>query len=145
MTATQTTLMTVSRTVEFCAAHRLCNPAWSAAENARVYGRCSNPGGHGHNYELSISVSGPKDPASGMIVNVTALRDVLQAEVVEQLDHRNLNTDVAFLAGVITTMENLAEHIAARLKPRLQALGVRLVALTLAESDHNQVTVHFHD
>jgi 6-pyruvoyltetrahydropterin/6-carboxytetrahydropterin synthase len=133
----------VSRSIEFCAAHRLYNPAWSDADNARVYGRCSNRGGHGHNYQLTISVRGPVDPASGMVVNVTALRDVLQQEVVAPLDHRNLNTDVPFLTGVITTMENLATQIAARLTPPLEALGVRLTALELAESAHNRVTLQF--
>lgn len=74
------TMMVVSRAVEFCAAHRLYNPAWSDAENARVFGRCSNRGGHGHDYSLTISVCGPVDAATGMVVNVSALGDVCGAK-----------------------------------------------------------------
>jgi 6-pyruvoyltetrahydropterin/6-carboxytetrahydropterin synthase len=138
-------MITVSRTVRFCAAHRLCNPAWSPAENRRVYGRCSNPGGHGHNYTLTVTVCGPHDPATGMVVNVSALGAVLEREVVAHLDHRDLNHDVDFLAGTITTMENLAAILAARLGPPLAALGVKLTALELAESDYNRVTFHPYD
>lgn len=134
-------LLTVSRSVRFSAAHRLFNPAWSTEENTRVYGRCSNEGGHGHNYSLTVSVAGPIDPANGMVVNVTLLRDVLQRMVVDQLDHRNLNTDVPFLAGIVPTMENIVAKLAALLSPELERLGVALRRIDLAESESNSVTL----
>ena len=135
--------LTVSRTIRFSAAHRLWNPAWSAAQNRRVYGRCSTPGGHGHNYELTVSVRGRLDPGTGMVVNVTLLRDVLERAVARQLDRRDLTTNVPFLAGVVPTMENLAAAIGARLGPRLAALGVRLSRIELAESEASRVTLDF--
>lgn len=133
--------LTLTRSVRFCAAHRLVNPTWSAEENERVYGKCSRPGGHGHNYTVTVTVSGPFDPQSGMIINVAILRDILEREVVAQLDHRDLNHDVPFLRGVIPTMENIAVALAQRLQPVLAAHRIALTRLTLAESDHHYVTV----
>ena len=138
-------MLTVTRTVEFCAAHRLYNPDWDDARNREVFGKCSNPGGHGHNYSVTVTVTGPLDQESGMIVNVATLAGILKREVVEQLDHRNLNTDVDFLVGEITTMENIALKLAQRLKPTVAALGLSLIRLELAESDKNSVTWREND
>jgi 6-pyruvoyltetrahydropterin/6-carboxytetrahydropterin synthase len=135
----------VTRTVRFSAAHRLHNPDWSDERNRAVYGRCANPGGHGHNYALRVTVTGPLDPESGMVLNVTDLRDVLRAEVVERMDHRNLNTDVPYLEGAVTTMENIAMRIAEQLAEPLKRMGVRLSRLELAESDRNSVTLELED
>lgn len=137
-------MLTVSRTVSFCAAHRLYNPSLSPEENTRIYGKCSREGGHGHNYTLTVSVTGDVDEETGMIVNVSALKDVLHTHVVSVFDHRNLSTDVACLVGVIPTMENLTRVIAAQLTTPLSALGVRLVRVTLAESDAHVVTLETH-
>jgi 6-pyruvoyltetrahydropterin/6-carboxytetrahydropterin synthase len=134
-------MITVTLKVEFCAAHRLYNPAWDDAKNREVFGKCSNPHGHGHNYVMRVSVSGPLDEESGMIVNVSTLGAALKREVVDTLDHRNLNTDVDFLSGVITTMENIAMKLAERLVPTLKAMGLTLVRLELSESNTNSVTL----
>lgn len=134
-------MITVTRKVEFCAAHRLYNPAWDDAKNKEVFGKCSNLHGHGHNYILNVSVSGPLDEESGMIVNVSTLGALLKREVVDTLDHRNLNTDVDFLAGVITTMENIAVKLAERLVQPLSVMGLQLVRLELSESNKNSVTL----
>ncbi len=136
-------MLTITRTVHFCAAHRLFNPSWPDERNRKVYGRCSNPGGHGHNYTLAVSVTGRLDDETGMVVNVTELGEVLRREVVERLDHRNLNTDVPFLKNVVPTMENIVAKLAARLESPLGGLGVRLVKLELSESDKNRVTLEF--
>ena len=135
----------VTRTVRFSAAHRLHNPDWSDERNQAVYGRCANPGGHGHNYILRVTVTGPLDPESGMVLNVTELRDLLRAEVVERMDHCDLNSDVPYLAGVVTTMENIAMRVAERLVEPLKRMGVRLSRLELAESDRNSVTLELGD
>ncbi len=135
--------LTVSRTASFSAAHRLYNPAWSEEKNVHVYGKCSREGGHGHNYTLTLRVCGRHDRATGMVVNVTLLHEMLQREVVDQLDHRDLNTDVPFLADVIPTMENLAVKIAERLAPCLAPLGVAMRSLELAESATNRVILEY--
>jgi len=134
-------MITVTRKVEFCAAHRLYNHDWDDAKNREVFGKCSNLHGHGHNYVLNVSVSGSLDEESGMIVNVSTLGAVLKREVVDTLDHRNLNTDVDFLSGVITTMENIVGKLAERLVPALEVMGLTLVKLELSESNKNSVTL----
>ena len=138
-------MLTLTHTVHFAAAHRLSSAALSPEENQRVFGKCALPGGHGHNYALGVTVTGPVDQTSGMIVNVTRLHEVVQREVLDCMDHRDLNEDVHFLRGVVTTMEHLVTAIAERLQDPLTRLGVRLVRLTLAESDKNLVTLDLHE
>ena len=134
-------MITVTRKVEFCSAHRLYNPDWDDAKNKEVFGKCSNLYGHGHNYVLNVSVTGTLDGQSGMIVNVSTLGSLLKREVVDTLDHRNLNTDVEYLAGVITTMENIAVKIAERLVQPLGTMGLTLIKIELSESNKNSVTL----
>ena len=134
-------MLIITRTVHFCAAHRLYNNSWSEEKNREVYGKCSNPGGHGHNYTLKVSVTGEIDKENGMVINVTDLRDVLSREIINKLDHRDLNNDIDFFAGQVTTMENMVQIIAKRLETPLKALGVRLVKLELNESEKNSVTM----
>ncbi len=134
-------MLTVTRTIHFCAAHRLYNDSWDEAKNREIFGKCSNEGGHGHNYTLKISVSGELDKKSGMVVNVTALRDVLKREIFDKLDHRDLDNEVDFLDGLVSTMENLVIKIAENLEKPFNELGVKLVKLELNESDKNSVTL----
>lgn len=134
-------MLTVTRTIHFCAAHRLYNDSWDESQNRDVFGKCSNEGGHGHNYTLKISVTGPLNKESGMVVNVTELRDILQREIFDKLDHRDLDREVDFLKGKVSTMENLVVKIAENLKNPLNNLGVKLVKLELNESDKNSVTL----
>ena len=134
-------MLTVTRTIHFCAAHRLYNDSWDETKNRKIFGKCSNEDGHGHNYTLKISVSGELDKKSGMVVNVTALRDVLKREIFDKLDHRNLDNEVDFLDGLVSTMENLVMKIAENLEKPFNELGVKLVKLELNESDKNSVTL----
>ncbi len=134
-------MLTVTRTIHFCAAHRLYNDSWDETKNREIFGKCSNEGGHGHNYTLKISVSGELDKKSGMVVNVTALRDVLKREIFDKLDHRDLDNEVDFLDGLVSTMENLVIKIAENLEKPFNELGVKLVKLELNESDKNSVTL----
>jgi len=97
----------VTRQVHFNAAHHLHNPARSAAWNRRRFGLCNNAGGHGHNYVLEVTVSGEPDPDSGCVIEFSELKAILNKAVVEPCDHRNLNTQVPFLKGVIPSTENL--------------------------------------
>ncbi|MCS7162468.1 MAG: 6-carboxytetrahydropterin synthase [Bacteroidia bacterium] len=126
----------VARRFHFSAAHRVYNPAWSDEKNAEVFGPCSHPSGHGHNYELEVVVAGSPNPDTGYVIDITLLRKAIEAQVISQLDHRNLNTDVPFLKGCIPSSENLIvalwKEIAALLPP-----GVELVRLRLWETPRN--------
>ncbi|RLD10621.1 MAG: 6-carboxytetrahydropterin synthase [Chlamydiae bacterium] len=134
-------MLIVTRTIHFCAAHRLYNDSWSESKNRDVFGKCSNEGGHGHNYTIKISVTGPINKQSGMVVNVTSLRDILKREIFDKLDHRDLDKEVEFLKGQISTMENIIVKISKILEEPLNKLGVKIVKLELNESDKNSVTL----
>lgn len=106
----------LGRRYAFAASHRLHAGALSAEENARIYGKCNNPFGHGHNYVLEVSVSGEVDPATGMIVNLADLDAFVEREVIEPLDHRYLNEEVPAFRDVVPTTENVCVAIYERLK-----------------------------
>jgi 6-pyruvoyltetrahydropterin/6-carboxytetrahydropterin synthase len=104
------------RRYRFAASHRLHSASLSDEENRRVYGKCNNPHGHGHNYVVEVSVSGKVDPATGMIVNLADLDNFVQREVIEPFDHKSLNEDVAVFTSAVPTTENLCKEIYQRLK-----------------------------
>ena len=124
----------LTRKVRFAAAHRYHRPEWSEEENRRVFGPCSNPHGHGHNYELEVTVCGAIDPVTGFSVPLGALDELLEREVVRVLDHQNLNHAVAAFApgGDIPTSENILAYLWPRLAAGLPP-GVRLHRLRLHE------------
>ena len=103
---------------EFSAAHRLHDPALSDEENARLYGPCNNPNGHGHTYAYEVTVRG-RVPRSGMIIDLNVLRGIMHEEIFARVDHKHLDLDVPFLRGRISTAENLALAFWERLAPRL--------------------------
>lgn len=98
----------LTRKEHFCASHRLYNPEFSDDENLRIYGKCAYPSGHGHNYELEVTVVGEPDPKTGMILDLKKLSEIIREEITEKVDHRHLNLDIDFLKGIIPTAENLA-------------------------------------
>jgi 6-pyruvoyltetrahydropterin/6-carboxytetrahydropterin synthase len=128
----------VTRRVHFCAAHRLGREEWDAARNISVFGSCANPNWHGHNYELDVTVEGEIDPETGFVYDLKELRDVVEGRVVDDLDHRNLNLDVSWLAGVNPTTENLVVAMWERLRSELPS-RVRLARLVLWETPRNYV------
>lgn len=129
--------VTVTRRATFAAAHVLCRPDWDEATNRRVFGDCA--GDHGHNYQLEVSVSGPPEPATGMVVNLKDLDRAMRSAVIAKVDHRHLNRDVDFLKDVIPTAENLALAFWAELERQLPAGTLRRVRLV--ESENNSVEV----
>lgn len=131
--------ITVSRLFRFSAAHRLFREGLSAEENEKTFGKCSSL--HGHDYTMVVTVR--SEGEGDMVVNVSTLGEVVEKEVIAFVDHRNLNTDVPFLSGVLPTMENIARKIAERLEEPLKGIGAELYELTLAESEKNSVTLHF--
>lgn len=127
-----------TRRVHFSAAHRIHRPDWSDDRNREVFGDCANPNWHGHNYELDVTVEGPVDPETGYVLDLKALRDILDSRVVGDVDHRNLNVEVPWLAGVNPTTENLVVAIWNRMAGVLPP-GVRLARLVLHETPRNSV------
>lgn len=111
--------MLITRKVEFSASHVCRNPRLSDEENRRVFGLAANPNGHGHNYVLEVSLEGEPDPATGMVLDLKELKQILQKEIIERMDHRFLNYEVAELAGQIPTCENIASVIWRLLEPRI--------------------------
>jgi 6-pyruvoyltetrahydropterin/6-carboxytetrahydropterin synthase len=122
----------LGRRYRFAASHRLHTEKLSENENARVFGKCANPYGHGHNYVLEVSVSGDVDPATGMIANLAELDGFVEREVIEVFDHRSLNEDVAAFRDVVPTTENLCIEIYERLKsfPKAKLERVRVQETT---------------
>lgn len=127
----------VTRRVHFSAGHRLHNPAFTDERNREVYGLCNNPSGHGHNYDLEVTVEGEVDPQTGYVMDLKRLKDLLGETVLSDLDHANLNVDVPWLQGVVPTTENLAVAIWRRLEGGLGA--VRLIGVRLWETERNSV------
>jgi len=109
----------LTRKAEFSSAHYYWNDAWSQAENERVFGKCANRNGHGHNYMMEVTVSGQVDATSGFVVDLKELKDILEREVVSVYDHRHLNLEVPEFATVIPTTENMAVAIWKRLDGKI--------------------------
>jgi 6-pyruvoyltetrahydropterin/6-carboxytetrahydropterin synthase len=109
----------LTRKLEFCASHLYHNPAWSAEENRSVFGKCSNPHGHGHNYTLEVTIAGEPNPVTGMVLDLKELKEILEREITQRMDHRFLNYEVAELQGQIPTCENVARVIWNLLDPKI--------------------------
>jgi len=127
----------VSRKAYFSASHRLHNPAWSEERNEAVFGKCNNPHGHGHNYEIEVTVGGLPPKETGMVIDLKKLADIIEQEVIEKVDHKHLNHDVEFMKGIIPTAENMAVAFWKILKPTIHE-GT-LVSIKLYESENNFV------
>ena len=120
-------MILLTRKADFSAAHFYWNDAWSEEENARVFGKCANRQGHGHNYTLEVTVKGAVDPNSGFVVDLKQLKDVMGREVLDALDHRFLNKEVPEFFSNIPTTENLAIAIWQRLAPKLNTAQLHRV------------------
>ena len=117
----------LTRKAEFSSSHYYHNPEFSAEENRRIFGKCNNPNGHGHNYTLEVTVKGEVDPRSGFVFDLRKLKETMTREVLEALDHRFLNKEVPEFFTKIPTTENLAIVIWQRLAPKLQAAQLHRV------------------
>jgi 6-pyruvoyltetrahydropterin/6-carboxytetrahydropterin synthase len=127
----------VTRRMHFNAAHRVHNPALSDEENERLFGRCNNPNWHGHNYMLDVSVAGPIESRTGYVMDLAALKRVVQEAVIDKVDHRNFTLEVDFMRDVIPTAENIVVGCWKVLAPRVAP--ARLVRLVLWETPNNYV------
>jgi 6-pyruvoyltetrahydropterin/6-carboxytetrahydropterin synthase len=130
----------LTRRYRFAAAHRLHSVVLSEKENQSVYGKCNNPHGHGHNYVLDVTVAGPVDPATGMVVDLGLLDGMVEREVLERFDHKHLNLDVENFRNVVPTTENLCIEIYKLLRAKLESPGgrsTRLDRVRLEETNSN--------
>jgi 6-pyruvoyltetrahydropterin/6-carboxytetrahydropterin synthase len=119
----------LTRKIEFSASHRYDNPELSPQENRRLFGKCNHPHGHGHNYTLEVTVAGEPDPVTGMVLDLSELKKILEREVMARMDHRHLNFEVPELAGKIPTCENVAKVIWDYLEPNITQARLHRVRL----------------
>ncbi len=131
----------VSRKEHFNAAHKLSNPAWSKEKNAKVFGPCANENWHGHNFDLIVTVKGDPDPETGFVIDLKKLSTLIRADVIEKVDHKNLNLDVDFMKGKMASTENLAMEICQILAPAIQRIApkAKLHSVRLFETPRNYV------
>ena len=113
-------MILLTRKAEFSSAHFYWNPAWSEEENVRVFGKCANRHGHGHNYTLEVTVAGEIEPVSGFVIDLKLLKEIMEREVVSVYDHRHLNFEVPEFAEMIPTTENIALAIWRRLVGKIE-------------------------
>ncbi|MFP4542898.1 MAG: 6-pyruvoyl trahydropterin synthase family protein [Candidatus Kapaibacterium sp.] len=126
-------MLYVTRTMKFSASHRLFNPEFSEEKNEDIFDKCNNYHGHGHNYQLEVTVAGRPDPETGYVIDLKKLKGIIRENVIDKVDHKHLNFDVDFLFGVIPTVENLAVIFWNILKDKIS--GGKLYKIKLYESD----------
>jgi 6-pyruvoyltetrahydropterin/6-carboxytetrahydropterin synthase len=131
----------VSRKEHFNAAHKLYNPTWSNEKNQEIFGPCANENWHGHNYDLIVTVGGTPDPDTGFVIDLKKLSDLIRQEVIEKVDHKNLNLDVDFMSGKMASTENLAIELWNILVPKISGISKfgRLHSIRLYETPRNYV------
>lgn len=127
----------------FSAAHRLYRTDLSDAKNYELYGKCSNPNGHGHNYDLEVAIAGPLDPATGMVINFYEVTRLVDELIYDKVDHRNLNTDVDFMHGLVPTAENMAYKFWEVLAPHITE--GQLFSISVGERGNNIITYYGPD
>lgn len=129
--------VTISRKAHFNAAHRLYNPDWDDEKNFRIFGKCSNPNFHGHNYELIVSITGEINPETGFVMNLDELKEIILEQVDDYLDHKNLNLEIPEFKNLNPTVENISvviwNRIREKLDPKLK------LKITLFETPRNFV------
>ncbi|MBN1339452.1 MAG: 6-carboxytetrahydropterin synthase [Bacteroidales bacterium] len=132
-------MITITRRERFNAAHRLFRPEWTDEKNLEVFGKCSNPNWHGHNYTLYVTVKGDVNPETGFIINLRDLSRIVNEKVIDKLDHKNINMEVDFMKGRLVSTENIAVAIWEQIEPEIKALNAELFCIKLVETENNYV------
>ena len=135
-------LVHITRRERFSASHRLARADWSDEKNLAVFGKCANPNGHGHNYELWVTVKGEQDPGTSFVTDLSSLSRIIREHVIDHVDHRNLDVDVPFMRGRYSSTENLAVAIWEQLEAPVRALGCALHCVKVQETENNHVEYH---
>ncbi|MBK9099593.1 MAG: 6-carboxytetrahydropterin synthase [bacterium] len=125
----------LTRRETFAAAHRLFKPGLSDKENFKMFGKCSNPNWHGHNYTLEVTVAGEINPETGFVIDIKKLKEIMQEYVISQVDHKNLNIDTDFMKGLNPTSENITIAIWNQLSDKIP--GGKLFSVKLYETENN--------
>ncbi len=129
----------ITRRERFNAAHKLFKPEWTDEKNKEIFGKCSNPNWHGHNYELFVTVKGEVNPDTGFVIDLKDLKSIIHTKVIEKLDHRNINLDVDFMKGKMASTEVICMEIWNVLQAHLQTKGAQLHSVKLCETENNYV------
>lgn len=127
----------IQRRETFCAAHRLHRPEWTNERNREVFGKCAHENYHGHNYVLLVTVKGQINPETGMVMNFTDLKRIVRHQIIDVLDHRNLNVDIPWLLNKMTTAEVMVQEIWNILSPEIEKFGAALHCVRLEETESN--------
>jgi 6-pyruvoyltetrahydropterin/6-carboxytetrahydropterin synthase len=130
-------MVTITRRENFNAAHRLFKPEWSDDKNMEVFGKCSNPNWHGHNYTLYVTVKGEIDNDTGFVVNLKKLSEIIKTFVIDKVDHKNLNTEVDFMKNKLVSTENITVAIWDVLESPIRELNASLYRVKLVETENN--------
>lgn len=138
-------MMFLTRRERFNAAHRLCREEWTDDKNLEVFGKCSNPMWHGHNYELFVTVKGQVSSETGFVVNLKILGELVREKIIEKVDHKNLNLEVDFLKGKIISTENLAIAFWEQLADDVEQAGAILHCIKITETENNFVEYYGSD
>lgn len=129
----------ITRRERFSAAHKLYREDWSQEENEAIFGLCSNPNWHGHNYELFVTVKGNVHPETGYLIDLKVMKKIIVENVIKKLDHRNINLDVDFMHGKMASTEVIAIEIFHVLQPFFEKEGVQLHSVKVVETENNSV------
>lgn len=129
----------LTRRERFCSAHRIYRQDWSDEVNQKIFGKCSNPNWHGHNYVLWVTIKGEPSDEHGFVININILKQIILDKIISKIDHKNINLDVDFMKGKISTTENLAVAIWNELKPSIEKEGVMLYCIKIEETENNSI------
>ena len=129
----------LTRRERFCAAHRMFREEWSDEENQRIFGKCSNPNWHGHNYSLWVTIKGEPTAEYGFVMNINILKQIILENIINKIDHKNINLEVDFMKGKIATTENIAVAIWNELNPFIENSGAKLHCVKIEETENNSI------
>ena len=129
----------LTRRERFCAAHRMFRKEWSDDQNLEIFGKCSNPNWHGHNYILWVTVKGEPAVEHGFVMNINLLKQIILDKVISKIDHKNINLEVEFMSGKIATTENLAIAIWNELSQVIEKEGASLYCIKIEETENNSI------
>ena len=135
-------IMPITPRARFSAAHKLARPEWSPEKNFATFGKCSNPNWHGHNYDLWVTVKGEPSKETGFVVDLSEVSRLMHERVVDKLDHKNIDLDVDFMKGRLSSTENLAIAIWEQLAEPIATLGCSLHCVKVQETENNSVEYH---
>ena len=132
-------MLFLTRRERFSAAHRMYRTDWSDEKNQKIFGKCSNPNWHGHNYVLWVTVKGEPSQEHGFVMNINILKQIILDKVIQKIDHKNINLEVDFMKGKIATTENLAVAIWDEMEPSINKEGAILHSVKIEETENNTI------